>query len=212
MSILKKTLCLVFLLIVWGAVNVRAQSADDAGNVDGASAAAQKQLASRDPLVRQRAAEELAGLAAPANRKLLEGYRLQEKKARVRLALDWALYRIGKTEALFTVVRALDSQRVNQANAYLTTLETPEPLYFFLERMNGNTQVKLLEVLAKIGDAGTLDKIKPYGESLDPKIAEAAQFATREIEQRLGQTPADVQTPADTQTRPRQVGNGESQP
>ncbi|MDT4898722.1 MAG: hypothetical protein QOH25_3799 [Acidobacteriota bacterium] len=205
MNSLNKTLCLVLLLIVTGEVTVRAQS-DDERHMEDTSAAAEKQLASRDPLVRQRAAEELAGLAAPANRKLLEGYRLQEKNARVKLALDWALYRIGKSEALFTVVRALDSQRVNQANAYLTTLETPEPLYLFMERMNGNTQVKLLEVLAKIGDAGTLDKIKPYSESLDPKIAEAAQFAMREIEQRLGQIPAG------TQTRPRQVGTGESSP
>lgn len=205
MNSLHKTLCLILLLLVTGQVVVRAQSDDDR-NAEDNSAEAQKQLASRDPLVRQRAAEELARLASPSNRKLLDGYRLQEKNARVRLALDWALYRIGKTEALFTVVRALDSQRVNQANAYLTTLETPEPLYFFLERMNGNTQVRLLEVLAKIGDAGTLDKIKSYRESLDPKIAEAAQFATREVELRLGQTPAD------TTTRPRQVGTTESSP
>jgi HEAT repeat protein len=205
MNLFNKTLCLVLLLVVTCQAAVRAQSGDEE-NVEDPSVAAQKQLTSRDPLVRQRAAEELARLAEPANRKLLEGYRLQEKHARVRLALDWALYRIGKTEALFTVVRALDSQRVNQANAYLTALETPEPIYFFLERVNGNTQVKLLEVLAKIGDAGTLDKIKSYLESLDPKIVEAAQFATREIELRLGQTPAD------TTTRPRQVGTTESSP
>jgi HEAT repeat protein len=205
MNPLIKTLCLVLLLAVTGQAVVHAQSGDEE-NAEDTSVVAQKQLTSRDPLVRQRAAEELARLADPSNRKLLEGYRLQEKHARVKLALDWALYRIGKTEALFTVVRALDSQRVNQAHAYLTTLETPEPLYFFLERVNGNTQVKLLEILAKIGDAGTLDKIKSYLESLDPKIVEAAQFATREIELRLGQTPAD------TTTRPRQVGTTESSP
>ena len=205
MNSLNKTLCLVLLLFLTGSVQVRAQ-ADDEEIVADTSAAAQKQLTSRDPLERQRAAEELARNAAPSNRKLLEGYRLQEKNARVKLALDWALYRIGKTEMLHAIVRALDSQRVNQAIAYLSTLETPEPLYFFLERMNGNTQIKLLEVLAKIGDAGTLEKLRSYSESLDPKIVEAAQFATREIELRLGQTPAA------TQTRPRQVGTTESSP
>ena len=206
MKSLKTTLYLLLLLILSSAADVRAQSDEDERNAADASAASQKQLASRDPLVRQRAAEDLAQLASPANRKLLEGYRLQEKNARVKLALDWALYRIGKTEALFGIVRALDSTRVNQANAYLTTLHTPDPLYFFLERMNGNTQVKLLEVLAKIGDAATLDKIKPQLESPDPRIAEAAQLATREIEGRLGQTPAN------TSTRPRQVGSGEAVP
>lgn len=205
MKSLNNTLCLVLLLIVTASVSVRAQS-DDEENVEDTSVAAQKQLASTDPLVRQRAAEELARLGATGNRKLLEGYRLQEKNARVRLALDWALYRIGKTEALFTDKRDLDSSRLNQASSYLTTLDSPDPLYLFLERMNGNTQVKLLEVLAKIGDAGTLDKIKPYSESLDPKIAEAAQLATREIEQRLEKMPAN------TSTRPRQVGTVEASP
>lgn len=206
MNPFNKMLCLVLLLVVTGQAAVVSAQSGDEENIEDTSVTAQKQLTSRDPLERQRAAEELARLADPSNRKLLEGYRLQEKHARVKLALDWALYRIGKTEALFTVVRALDSQRVNQANAYLTSLETPEPLYYFLERMNGHTQIKLLEVLAKIGDAETLDKIKSYHESLDPKIVEAAQFAKREIELRLGQTPPD------TSTRPRQVGTTESSP
>ena len=202
----KRSLCLILLLILASAAAVHAQSNEDEGNGAGTVAALQKQLSSRDPLVRQRAAEELAQLADPANRKLLEGYRLQEKNPRVKLALDWALYRIGKTETLFTVVRALDSTRADQSSAYLSTLDTPDRLYLFLERMNGNTQVKLLEVLAKIGDAATLDKIKPHSQSPDPRIAEAAQLAEREIEGRLGQTPAN------TTTRPRQVGSGETAP
>ncbi|MBA2733918.1 MAG: hypothetical protein H0U54_13680 [Acidobacteria bacterium] len=206
MDSLKKTLCLILLLIVSGAASVRAQSGEDEETVGNDNAATQKQLTSRDPLERQRAAEELARLATTNNRKLLEGYRLQEKNQRVKLALDWALYRIGKTEALFAVVQALDSSRTAQASRYLKTLETPEPLYLFLERMNGNTQIKLLEVLAKTGDASTLERLKPYSESFDPKVAEAAQLAAREIEQRLGETPAN------TSTRPRQVGNGESSP
>lgn len=207
MKPLKKTLCLVLLLIVSGAAGVRAQSSDeDEGNVQADSAAAQRQLASRDSLERQHAAEELARLASTGNRKLLEGYRLQEKNARVKLALDWALYRTGKTEALFAVVNALDSSRAAQASSYLATLETPEPLYLFLERVNGNTQIKLLEVLAKIGDASTLERIKPHAASFDPKIAEAARLAMRDIEQRLGETPAD------TTTRPRQLGKGENSP
>jgi hypothetical protein len=70
-----------------------------------------RRLINRDAVERQRAAEELARLADPEPRNLVEGYRLQEKNARVRLALDWALYRMGKTEALFGVVQSLDSSR-----------------------------------------------------------------------------------------------------
>jgi HEAT repeat protein len=203
---MKRMLGIALLLSVACAAGVRAQSETGEANTVNTSAESQRQLASRDPLVRQRSAEELARLASPDNRKLLEGYRLQEKNARVKLALDFALYRIGKTEGLFAIVRALDSQRAEQAAAYLVSLETPEPLYLFLERSNGNTQLKLLEVLAKTGDAGTLDKIKPYLESFDPKIAEAAQLATREIEERLGQPQPD------RTTRPRQVERGDGSP
>ena len=206
MKLLKQTLCLVSLLVLTIAINARAQSTDESSNADEPGAVAAKQLASRDPLVRQHAAEELARLEATDLRRLVEGYRLEEKNARVKLALEWALYRMGKSESLFPLVRALDSTRSDQVTAYLNTLEKPDALYFFLERMNGNTQVKLLETLAKIGDAGTLDKIKPYSESFDPKIAEAAKKAAREIEQR------GEQTPANTSARPRQVGKDETSP
>jgi HEAT repeat protein len=157
------------------------------GNADVAA----RQLTSPDPLVRQRAAEELARLAATNKRKLVEGYRLQEKNDRVRLALDWALYRTGKPEALFSVVRALDSNRYNQAQAYLSEIDTPDALYPFLNRVNATTQSRLLEALARIGDATTLEKIKPYASSADPRVASAARFATREITRRLAAAQSD---------------------
>jgi hypothetical protein len=160
-----------------------------------------RQLTDRDPLTRQRAAEDIARIASPAQRKLVEGYRLQEKNARVRLALDWALYRMGKTPALFAVVRDLDSNRRNQSEAYLAELETPDPLYPLLAQVNGNTQIKLLEALARTGTAETLPVVEPYAASIDPRIADAARFATREITRRL-KAPAHP----DAKTRTRQVG------
>ena len=194
----------LFLLLVCAAC-VHAQSAyderhaDDAARAEAATAA--RQLASPDALVRQQAAEDLARLAATDERRLVEGYRLQEKNGRVRLALDWALYRMGKAEALYAVVRALDSARAEQAAGYLAQLETPEPLYPILPRVNGNTQVKLLDVLARIGDAATLEQIKPFTASFDPKIADAARHAEEQIGQR------QAKQPADTPLRPRQVSD-----
>ena len=143
-----RLICLCLLLLAVSGV-VRAQTDVEDPDGTGASAAAAKQLGSRDPATRQRAAEELAAIGATNQRRLLEGYRLQEKNARVRLALDWALYRTGKSAALFELVRALDSSRAAQSRAYLSALERPEPLYLFLERANGVTQVELLRVLAK---------------------------------------------------------------
>lgn len=164
---------------------------DDAANVVQVDAATLvRRLTSRNPLQRRDAAEELARQAAVEHRRLVEGYRVQEKDARVKLALDWALYRMGRNEALFSLVRALDSKQSEQSLGYLAQLESPEPLYIFLNRVNGNTQIRLLEVLARAGDAETLEKIKPFTASLDPVIADAAKFAEREIGIRLEETPA----------------------
>src|SRR5919202_1723584 len=120
--------------------------------------------------------------SAAVARKLSSKY----QDERVRLALDWALYRMGKGESLYPLVRALDEKKyATQVVAYLKQLEGPEPLYVFLERVNGNTRIRLLEVLAAVGDRGTLERIKPFTESTDPGIADAAKFAEREIGIRL---------------------------
>lgn len=169
------------------------------------SAEVARALSSRNSLQRREAAEELARLVAIEHVKLVEGYRLQERDARVRLALDWALYRMGKSEALFQLVGALDSSRYAQTLGYLSQLESPEPLYIFLKRTNGNTQVRLLEVLARIGDSATLEHIRPLASSLDPVIADAAKFAEREITLRLAEAP--IVDPK----RPRQVGKKENE-
>ena len=193
----------LFLCLGGGATIAQAQdapAANDSASTQAADAA--KQLISRDPLVRQQGAEELARLAATDWRRLAEGYRLQEKNGRVQLALDWALYRMGKAETLYAVVRALDSSRAEQAAGYLAALETPQPLHAILPRVNGNTQVKLLEVLARVGNGETLAQVEPYTTSYDPRIATAARHAKDEIERRL------TQTPAVTNTRPRITGKG----
>ena len=163
-----------------------------------------RRLSSRIASERRAAAEELARLAAVEHRRLAEGYRVQEKDARVRLALDWALYRMGKNETLFELVGALDEKsRAEQSVAYLKQLEGPGPLYVFLGRVNGHTQARLLEVLAAVGDRATLEKIQPYTQSTDPLIADAAKFAEREITIRVEETPAVEPK------RERKVGNSD---
>ncbi|HJQ31188.1 MAG TPA: hypothetical protein VJ866_03365 [Pyrinomonadaceae bacterium] len=184
----KSVLTLTLLLLLSGYAHAQDEAASPS-SID--SAAVARKLSSKYPVERRTAAEELARLAATEHRRLTEGYRAQEKDERVRLALDWALYRMGKDESLFPLVRSLGEKKyAAQTVAYLKQLETPEPLYVFLERVNGNTRIRLLEVLASVGDRGTLEKIKPYTESLDPGIADAAKFAEREINIRLEEQPA----------------------
>jgi HEAT repeat protein len=167
-----------------------------------------KQLNSPDALVRQRSAEALARLAATDQRKLVEGYRFQEKNKDVRLALDWALYRMGRAEALYRIVDELDSGRQEQAIGYLSELESPDVLYPFLKRTNNTPRINagLLKALAHTGDAQTLDLIKPFLESHQPYVAEAAEVAHDEIEKRLGEPAPDVRA------RPRTVEKAADKP
>jgi len=196
-----KYLKLVLLVLVLVA-GVQGQTAP----VDGVDARSNpeefaKQLNSPDAHVRQRSAEALARLAAADQIKLVEGYRLQEKNKDVRLALDWALYRMGRSEALYRIVDELDSGRQPQAVGYLSELESPDVLYPFLSRTKNAPRITagLLKALARIGDAQTLDLIKPFRESHQPYVAEAAEVAHDEIEKRLGEPATDVRA------RPRTV-------
>jgi len=196
-----KYLKFVFVLLTV-VVGVNAQTSPIDG-VDARSDPAEfaKQLNSPDAHMRQKSAEALARLAATDQRKLVEGYRLQEKNKDVRLALDWALYRMGRSEALYRIVDELDSGRQAQAVGYLSELESPDVLYPFLRRTNNAPRINagILKALARIGDAQTLDLIKPFRESQQPYVAEAAEVAHDEIERRLGE-PAST-----TRTRPRSV-------
>jgi HEAT repeat protein len=151
-----------------------------------------RQLGNADPLVRQRAAEAIAQLAATDQRKLIEGYYLQEKNKTVRLALEWASYRIGKQDALYRVVRDLDSSRHDQAVGYLGQLDTPEVLYPYLEREGSKPKVLagILEALGRSGNSETRQKIEAFRDSLQEGVAAAAERAIDQIDARVSQPEA----------------------
>jgi hypothetical protein len=192
----------VVVLVLFLAGSSYAQTPIDGVDARSNPAEFAKNLGSTDALLRQRSAEALARLAATDQRKLIEGYQLQEKNKEVRLALDWALYRMGRSEALYRIIDELDSGRQEQAIGYLAEFESPDVLYPFLKRTTNAPRINagLLKVLARTGDAQTLDLIKPFRESHQPYVAEAAETAYDEIEKRLGE-PAS----ATTRARPRTV-------
>lgn len=193
---------LALLVLVSLSKTIAAQAQSPLEGIDARADATEiaKQLGSPDPHVRQRSAEALARLAAVDQKKLIEGYYLQENKKEVRLALEWALYRVGKTAMLFRIVDELDSGRQEQAVGYLSELESPDLLYPALKRANNRPRINagLLKALARIGDAETLEIIKPYLESVQPYVAEAAEIATDEINKRLSEG-----EPSQSRTRPR---------
>src|SRR5689334_24834834 len=188
MNTLKFVSSFLLLLVIVSVSKAQESSVD---GVDARSNPAEfaKQLGSSDPMVRQKSAEALAKLAETSQRKLVEGYELQEKNKEVRLALDWALYRMGKAEALYRIVDDLDSGRQDQAIGYLSELESPDVLYPFLKRATNAPRINagLLKALAHIGDAQTLDIIKPFLDSHQVYVAAAAEIAHDEIEKRLAE-------------------------
>ena len=183
------TLAIVFISSVATAVSGQTQTPIDGIDARTNTAELAKQLSDADPNVRQRSAEALARLAAADQTKLVEGYYLQEKNKEVRLAMDWALYRFGKSQSLFRIVHDLDSGRQEQAIGYLSKLESPDVLYPFLKKPNNAPRVNVgvLKALALIGNAQTIEVIKPYLESVQPYVAEAAENATDEINKRIGE-------------------------
>lgn len=170
------------------------------------SAVHARELGSSDPFVRQQGAEALARLAAVEQKKLVEGYHVQEKNKKVRLALDWALYRMGKSDALFQVVRELDTGRHQQAVRYLSQVDSPAVLYPFLKQEDTPAKITagLLEALGQIGDGESLELIRPFRDYFFPNVASAAELAIDQIEKRLA-TQVESSAPA----RPRTVGTAQ---
>ncbi len=195
-------ICVLFVGVLYG------QEPIDGVDARSNTAELAKQLGSTDPLVRQRSAEALARLAATDELKLVRGYHLQEKNKEVRLALDWAMYRMGQSSTLYRIVQELDSGRQEQAIGYLSELDSPDLLYPFLKKQTNQPRINagLLKALARIGDAQTLEIVKPFRESHQQYVAEAAEIAHDEIEKRL----SEVATP--TRGRPRTVSTTGDRP
>lgn len=194
-------LAICLALFLGGSVSALGQrSSADSVDPGADSSVIARELASTNPAIRQRAAEDLARLAAIDQRKLVEGYQLQEKDKRVRLALDWALYRMGRSETLFRIVENLNSSRHDQAVGYLAQLESPKLLYPFLQQSNhARVTVGVLEALGQAGDTDSVALIQPFRDSVAPGVSAAAETAIEKIEERLSK----IEPP--TATRPRSV-------
>jgi hypothetical protein len=113
---------------------------------------------------------------------------------------------MGKSEALFAIVKDLDSGRQAQAIGYLTQLESPEPLYVFTGQSKPEIQIGLMEVFARIGNEETLGVVKNYLDAPYPLVAKSAKLAEEQITLRLNRPPASEKS------RPRRADTGSDQP
>jgi len=131
------------------------------------------------------------GLARLGNREHLARVEKQRETAshrRYQLALDYALYRMGRQDLLNELVNELGSSRYGD-QVYNYLLEMPPDqlpqLYPLLRSSRGEGRIRLLNVLGMIGNAETLNVVQSYTNDSDPDVVSAALLAVRRLQARV---------------------------
>ena len=108
---------------------------------------------------------------------------LAEESSDVKLAMSYALYRLGRDEHL---VELVDEVGKDQSYHYLLEMSSLEieKLYPYLHKTRTSTQMRLINVLGLRATASALPIIQEMMESEDAEIASAANLASRRIQGR----------------------------
>lgn len=143
-----------------------------------------RHLSDGGPKYRQFAAEGIGragdgSVAAEVSRAFLA-----EKKPAPRLAMNFALYSLGRKEHLDQMVAALKERLIHQqALAYLLELKTrvsPE-LVNYLNDSNPVVRRRLCLALGMIGDSASAKYLQPLLKDNDPEVVSEATRALRRI-------------------------------
>ena len=107
----------------------------------------------------------------------------REESGKVKLALNYALYHMGREEHLIEIVGNLNR---DQAYYYLLEMDAGDipKLYPFLKESNHSICVRLLEIVGLRGDPSAVPIILEMAESPNTQLASAANLALRRIEGR----------------------------
>jgi len=125
--------------------------------------------------------------------------RLRERKADVKLAQAFALYKLGRQEYVEAMVQDLGTRRRRQAFDYLLEVQ-PDDLYAYLRQPTLPYRKWIVEVLGRIGTPEAIAKLEPLLKSSDVALVNATTLAIERIKRReeLGVTP-------DQRSRPKRV-------
>ena len=139
--------------------------------------------ADKNEWLRLFANEGIARVADDTKKIDISAARLTEKSPRVRTAQAFALLRLGQSEYLDELIRALDRPATHDlAKEYL--LET-QPEYrealFAPRTANSSTRAELAEVFGLMGDPNALPRLQELTHESDIEVAQAAERATRRI-------------------------------
>ena len=137
---------------------------------------------SRD-FYRRYAAEGLARIADPSLTTGMGRAFLREKDQSTRLAMSFALYRMGRQEHLDDLVRNLSR---DQVYSYLLSLDPGQirQLYPYLEEGEASTIVRLLDIIGIKGDSEALSIAERYAQSDVSEVLSAANLAVRRLRAR----------------------------
>jgi HEAT repeat protein len=133
---------------------------------------------------------------------------LTEHNDDVKLAEYWAMYKMGKRDALQDVVRRIDSDQQQQAHQYLLEVDGPADLFPYIHSSDHAISMEIIKILGQIGDRETIAELKPVVQSSGRKSADAATVAIKRIEWRISGRPNAADTVLHREgssSRPRRV-------
>jgi HEAT repeat protein len=139
--------------------------------------------ADKQEMVRLFANEGLARLATEHMKTDISAARLVEKSARVRTAQAFALLRLGQSEFMDELIRALERGTTRDlAKEYLLETGPRDRAALFAPRTVSSTaRTELAEVLGLMGDPQALPLLEELARDTNKDVARAAARATRRI-------------------------------
>jgi HEAT repeat protein len=137
----------------------------------------------QDESVRLYANEGIARTSDASMKTGISAARLVEKSARVRTAQAFALLRLGASEYLDELIRALErSSTRDLAREYLLETSGADRQALFAPRsVNAAARAELADVLGLLGDPDALPRLQELARDPDRDVARAAERATRRI-------------------------------
>lgn len=128
-------------------------------------------------------AEGLGRSASKDHVSLVAKKYLRENSSDAKLAMSFALFRLGREEHLLELI---DNAEKDQAYFYLLELETEEvkALYAYVQTEKKAIKIKLLDVIGLRGDATGESLVLEMSSSEDPDVASAANLALRRLRAR----------------------------
>jgi HEAT repeat protein len=145
-----------------------------------------ERLTDKDPNIRRAAAEGLGRVGDKSALGQLESGVTADESEMVRIAMAFALQKLGRNYVT-RIVDAMDSVRmVPQAQEYLVELgpSITQSLYPRLQESDASIREAVAEVLGIIGDAGAIPPLQTVTQDRDANVANAAKRAVERIKAR----------------------------